>query len=213
MIELIPSILVKTKEEMLEKILAIEPYGERVHLDVTDGIFVSNMTIGGFEEVEAIETTLKIDTHLMVSKPENHIRRWLETPVDKIIFHIEATQKALEIITTIKEGERMVGIALNPSTPLSAIKKIINDVDFVHFMTVEPGFYGGQFLETVIQKISDCRYFYPDKPIEVDGGINPKNAPELVKAGASTLIVGSYIWQSGDVGKAIQTMKKEINSQ
>lgn len=211
MIEIIPSILVKTKEEMLEKILAVEPYGERVHLDVADGIFVPNMTVGGFEEAEEIETTLKMGVHLMVSKPENHIRRWLETPVDEIIFHMEATKKAREIVAAIKEGERVAGVALNPSTPLSAIEEIINEVDFVHFMTVEPGFYGGKFVETVIQKIADGRYFYPDKPIEVDGGINPENVLELVKAGASRLVVGSYIWQSGDIDRALAALKEAVN--
>src|SRR3989344_6597756 len=117
MIEIIPSILVKTGEELLEKITAIEPYVERTHLDIADGIFVPNMTILGFEEVESLDTNLKIEVHLMVSKPENHIVRWLETPADKFIFHIEATSKAQEVIDAVKETDRTVGIALNPQTP------------------------------------------------------------------------------------------------
>lgn len=212
MIEIIPSILVKTKEELLQKIMAAEGQCERVHLDVADGIFVPNMTIGGFEEVGEIETSLKIGAHLMVSKPENHVLRWLETSTDKIIFHVEATKKAHEIIMAAKEVEKMVGLALNPSTPLEAIKGIVDDVDFVHFMTVEPGFYGGKFIEAVIKKISDCHYFYPDKPIEADGGITPENALQLVKAGATMLVVGSYIWQSSNPGRAIEEMQKAASS-
>jgi len=203
MVEIIPSILVKTKEEFLNKILAVENIAERVHLDIADGIFVPNMTISGFEEVESVETKLKIDAHLMVSKPENHIIRWLETSVDSITFHIEATQKAQEIIEKAKEADRRVGIALNPETPISALAAFIDQIDFVHFMTVEPGFYGGQFVESVLDKMSDFFYFYPDKPISVDGGVSPETAPKLVQAGASVLISGSYIWNSGDIKKAI----------
>ncbi|MBI2058090.1 MAG: ribulose-phosphate 3-epimerase [Candidatus Yanofskybacteria bacterium] len=212
MVEITPSILVKTKEEFLNKILAVENISERVHLDIADGIFVSNMTISGFEEVESIETNLKIDVHLMVSKPENHIIRWLETPVDSITFHIEATQKAQEIIEKAKEADRKIGIALNPETPISALANFIDQIDFVHFMTVEPGFYGGQFIESVLDKVSDFYYFYPDKPIIVDGGINPERASKAVQAGANTLVVGSYIWNSGDVGKAVEKLNRSIES-
>lgn len=210
MIEIIPSILVKTKEELLEKILAVEPFVERVHLDIADGIFVPNMTIAGFEEVDDIETDLKIGVHLMVSKPENHIVRWLETPADKFIFHIEATEKAQEVIDKVKEADKEVGIAVNPGTPISAIESFINQVDLVHFMTVEPGFYGGKFVESVLSKIADFHFYYPDKPIEVDGGVDPETVPGLVKAGANLLIVGSYIWKNKDVGVAINELKIDL---
>ena len=209
-VEIIPSILVKTKEEFLNKILTVESLTERVHLDVADGIFVPNMTISGFEEIESIETNLKVEAHLMVSKPENHIIRWLETLVDSITFHIEATQKAQEIIEKAKEADRRVGIALNPETSISALAAFIDQIDFVHFMTVEPGFYGGEFVESVLDKVSDFYYFYPDKPIIVDGGINPERASKAVQAGANTLIVGSYIWNSKDVTQAIEEIKKNV---
>ena len=209
-VEIIPSILVKTKEEFLNKILAVENLTERVHLDIADGIFVPNMTISGFEEVESIETSLKIEAHLMVSKPENHVIRWLETQVDSLIFHIEATQKATEVIEKAKEADRRIGVALNPETPISALAAFIDQIDFVHFMTVEPGFYGGQFVESVLDKMSDFHYFYPDKPISVDGGVNLETAPKLIQAGANTLIVGSYIWNSKDVTQAIEEIKKNV---
>src|SRR3989344_7478364 len=105
MTEIIPSILVKTKEELLEKISAVERLVDRVHLDIADGIFVPNMTIPGFSEVETIETTLKFSAHLMVSKPENHIVRWLGTPADSFAFHIEATSQVLSVIEKIREAE------------------------------------------------------------------------------------------------------------
>ena len=211
MIEIIPSILVKTGEELVEKIMAIEPYAERAHLDIADGIFVPNMTILGLEEVGTLDTGLKIEVHLMVSKPENHIGRWLETQADKFIFHIEATTKAQEIIDAVKEADKTVGIALNPGTPVDKIKPFIDQVDLVHFMTVEPGFYGGEFVESVVDKIKDFNYYYPDKPIEVDGGVVPETVPKLAGAGASTLVSGSYVWESKDIAKALEELKHSIN--
>lgn len=211
MAEIIPSILVKTKEEFFERVITIEPYVSQAHLDIADGIFVPNMTIGGIEEIEELETSLQFGVHLMVSKPENHIHRWLQTPADRFIFHVEATKRADEIISAAKEAEKLIGVAINPKTSVSEIESLIDQVDFVHFMSVEPGFYGGKFEEGVIDKIADFHYFYPDKQIEVDGAITPDNAPKLIEAGASLLIVGSYIFENRDAGKAIEYLKEKIN--
>lgn len=202
--EIIPSILVKTREELTEKIMAVEQYVERVHLDIADGIFVPNMTVLGLEEMEELDTNLKIGVHLMVSKPENHIGYWLETLADKFIFHIEATSQAQKVIDAAKEAERSVGIALNPQTPITAIEPFIDQVDFVHFMTVEPGFYGGKFVDSVIEKIKEFHFLYPDKPIEVDGGVTPETATQLIEAGATMLVAGSYLWESKDIERAIK---------
>jgi len=210
MAEIIPSILVKTKEDFLEKVIAVEPYAKYAHLDIADGIFVPNITIDGIGEIEEIETSLIFGVHLMVSKPENHIHRWLQTPAERFAFHIEATKKAAEIIGEAKEAEKLIGVALNPKTPVSEIETIIDLVDFVHFLTVEPGFYGGKFEESVVDKIADFHYFYPDKQIQVDGAVDPDNITKLINAGASNLVVGSFIWESGDVGKAIENLKKLI---
>lgn len=194
------------------KILAIEPHADRVHLDIADGIFVPNMTILGLEETEELDTNLKIEIHLMVSKPENHIVHWLETVADKFVFHIEATSKAQEVIDAIKEADKIAGIALNPQTPVSKIEPFIDQVDFVHFMTVEPGFYGGEFVDSVVDKIKDFHFYYPDKPIEVDGGVTPETAPKLIEAGTTMLVVGNYIWESKDIEAAIQQLKAALNS-
>jgi ribulose-phosphate 3-epimerase len=212
MIEIIPSVLVKSREELVEKIIAVESYVDSVHLDIADGIFVPNLTIPGFEEVETVETSLKIGAHLMVSKPENHIVRWLETRADKFVFHTETTRKAKEIIDAVKSADKMVGLALNPQTPISQLEPFVDEIDFAHFMTVEPGFYGGEFIESVLDKISDFHYFYPDKPIQVDGGVDPDTMPKLIQAGANVLVVGSYIWESKDVGEAIRELRVSLSS-
>lgn len=209
--EIIPSILVKTKEEFLEKMLAAEKISDAAHIDIADGIFVPNMTIDGIEEVMETETNLRLGVHLMVSKPENHVGRWIEMPVERIVFHIEATQKAGETISAIKEAEKLVGIAVNPKTPIKEIEPYVDLVDFVHFMTVEPGFYGSKFEESVLPKIADFHYFYPDKEIEVDGAVTPETAPRLIEVGVKLLIVGSYIWENNDADKAIEKIKSVLS--
>ncbi|TSC74639.1 MAG: ribulose-phosphate 3-epimerase [Parcubacteria group bacterium Gr01-1014_44] len=188
----------------------MEQLVERAHLDIADGIFVPNMTITGFSEIETIETTLKFRVHLMVSKPENHVVRWLNTPADSFTFHIESTRQAIAVIEKLREAEKEIGLALNPQTPLSAIEPFINEIDFVHFMTVEPGFYGGGFVEEVLDKMSDFHYFYPDKPIVADGGVTPETAPKLVQAGANILVSGSYIFNSDDPAKALEELRQSI---
>ncbi|MEX1063969.1 MAG: ribulose-phosphate 3-epimerase [Candidatus Paceibacterota bacterium] len=211
MAEVIPSILVKTKEELLEKISAVEAFVGRVHLDIADGIFVPNTTIGGFNDIRMIETELKIGVHLMVSKPENHISHWLGTPADRFIFHVEATSRWQEVIDIAKENDKEIGVALNPKTPTSSIESFVDQVDFVHFMTVEPGFYGSKFEESVVAKIADFHFYYPDKPILVDGGVTPETAPKLVEAGATMLVSGSYIFKSKDIETAIRELEDAAN--
>jgi len=206
MIEIIPSILVKTKEELVEKIKAVEPYVQRIHLDIGDGIFVPSTTIG-LSEFEQIETNIETEVHLMVSNPENQAVSWAQTKATTFIFHIEATENLQEVINKFREAEKSVGVALNPKTPTNEIANIVDLVDFVHFMTVEPGFYGSSFEDSVLDKISDFHYFYPDKSIQVDGGINLQTAPKLIQAGAKTLISGSYIFENGNIEEAINSLK------
>ena len=212
MAEIVPSILVKTGQEFKEKLELISPYFPAFHLDVADGIFVPNTTIEGAPELNASATDLAVAVHLMVSKPENHIVRWLDTAVRCIIFHLEATttDKVISIIDAIHNGEREAGIAINPETPIDQLADYVDLIDRVHFMTVHPGFYGGEFNESVIEKIREFHYFYPDKKISVDGGINPDNAPKLISAGANELVVGSYLFKDKDFSQAVDMLKNVV---
>lgn len=210
--EIIPSILVKTKQEFDEKIKEAEQYAGWVHIDIADGIFVPNSTIDGVSELIDSGTKIKSGVHLMVQKPENHISRWLSIGIEKIIVHAEATNKLEQIINEVKESECAIGIALNPKTPVETIKNFINEVDLVHFMTVEPGFYGSKFVPEVAEKIKDFRYFYPDVPVEVDGSVNLETIGILAEAGASIFVVGSYFWDSQDKRKAIDDLKSAVNN-
>ncbi len=190
---IIPSINVKTKEEFEERVRLIEPHFSHAHLDIADGIFVNNKTIDGFLELEQLETEMTFGVHLMVSKPENHIKRWLETPATSFSFHVEATAKHLEVIEAAREGEGTVGIALNPQTAWKDIEPFVNLVDFVQFMTVEPGFNGGEYLSSVVEKITDFHFYYPDKRILADGGITPDKTEALTAAGVTDFVVGHDI--------------------
>jgi len=192
--EIIPSILVKTREEFEARVRLVEPHFASVQLDITDGIFVPNKTLDSFAEVETIDTELLYGVHMMVSKPENHVARWLTLEnVNEICFHVESTTKHLEVIKALRETDVSVGIVLNPKTPWKDIESFVNLVDFAQFMTVEPGFNGAPFVPAVIEKIADFHFYYPDKPITVDGGITPDKIEELEKAGVTRAIVGSAI--------------------
>ena len=206
--EIIPSILAKSYDEFESIIRKIEPYVERVHIDVADGKLVSNTTVKGFEELNKVNTNLKIGAHLMVDDPANWLKDWYNTNADRIIFHAEAGGDFKNIIDDIHKNKRKAGIALNPDTSVDKIESLVSDLDFIQFMTVHPGFYGAEFVEEVVKKIDDFHRQHPDTPIIVDGGVNLETAPGLVKAGASMLVVGSYIFKSNDIGKAIENLKR-----
>ncbi len=206
MSEIIPAILAKTKDEFFDKVSQVESFAQRVHLDIADGIFVPNTTIQS-EVFASGDFALAMSVHLMVSKPENHVLRWLEVGADSISFHVEATEKPMEVINAVHEMDSQVGVVLNPATPVSEIESFIDTLDFVQFMTVQPGFYGGDFVESVIEKIKDFHYFYPDIIIAVDGGINPDTLGKLKEAGASSFIVGSYLFKDSDVEKRYRELE------
>lgn len=212
--EIIPSILVKTKEEFEEKIKTAEEVAgvDRIHLDIADGSFVPNSTINGFNEITNVSTDIKIGVHLMVQKPENQIQRWLETDVDKFVVHVESTKRMEQIINDLKENDKIVGIALNPNTSIDDLADYIDEIDFVHFMTVDPGFYGSKFVPEVIEKIKDFHFYYSDVPIEVDGSVNPETIGLLAEAGVSKFIVGSYFWKSKNKKEALETLNKIIEN-
>jgi len=193
-IEIIPSILVKTREEFESRVRLVEGHFQSVQMDVCDGIFVPNTTLDGFAEVQTIAMDLKCGIHLMVSKPENHVARWLTLEnVNEICFHVEATAKHLEVIKAIQDGDMSVGMVMNPKTPWKDLEPYIDLLDFVQFMTVEPGFNGAPFVPAVIEKIADFHFYYPDKPISVDGGVTPDKVDALAAAGVTRCIVGSAI--------------------
>ncbi len=212
MVEIIPSILAKTWEEFEKMIRKVEPFVDRVQLDIADGDFVPTKTISGYEELIKMETKVKFDVHLMVSRPEDQMYFWYKTKADRFLIHIESDHGHRNLIDQIHLNGRQIGLVLNPETQLEKVIEFIDDIDFVQFMTVPPGFYGSDFLENVISKIMDFHGSYPSVPIFVDGGVNPKTILRLVAIGVTTLVVGSYIQNSSDVGKVIEELRTISNN-
>lgn len=211
MIDIIPSILAHTFEEFEAKVKKVEPFVKRVHVDIADGRLVENTTILGYEEilkVSAAGSALKWDAHLMVLHPEEILEPWYSTGADRFFVHIEARTGIREVLQNIKSHGRGAGLVVNPNTTVEEIVEFVDVIDYIQFMTVEPGFSGREFLEDMINKISAFHEAYPSIAIFADGGINPRTAPTVIAAGASTLIVGSYIWESQNIAKAIEELKK-----
>jgi len=212
MVKIIPAILAKTSEEFEKMIRMVEPHIDRVHLDICDGDFVPTKTISGYEELIKIETKVSFDVHLMVSRPEDQMYFWYKTKADRFLIHSETDHGHSNLINQIHLNGRKVGLVLNPETQTDKIAEIIEDVDFVQFMTVHPGAYGSEFIESVVNKILEFHGQYPNVPIFVDGGVNPETARHLVAVGVTTLVVGSYVIESQDVGKAIEELKQIGNN-
>ena len=208
MIEITPSIIAKTVEELEADIKKLEPYVERVHLDILDGAFTPGKTILGYEELQSIPTKLKFSVHLMVMHPEEYIPQWLKVPdADRFAIQAESAGDLAKVFLEIRNQGKKVGIVLNPETPTGSVMEYIPLVDYIQFMTVHPGSYGRPFLNDMIDKISEFHDTNPEMLIAVDGGINPETAHRAVEAGATILISGSYIMNSPDVAKAIAELK------
>jgi len=183
-----------------------------LHLDIMDGNFVPNISFGP-KIVESIKriTSLPLEVHLMVEKPENHIKTFINAGGDIIIVHYETSKHLDRLVQTINDADVKSGIALNPATPLSVIEYLTSKIDFLLLMTVNPGFGGQKFIPEMMDKIKKARKIIDNqkKPIslEVDGGINLDNIFEVAKAGAEIIVVGQLISKSANPEMTIKKIK------
>ena len=207
-----PSILSADFSRLKEEIKAVEEAGaEWLHIDVMDGHFVPNITIG-IPVVKSIRkvTNLFFDVHLMIEHPERYIKDFASAGADGITVHIEACKDPVSILKTIREYNCKAGISLKPATPLDAIKDILDHVDILLIMTVNPGFGGQKFMPEVLPKIREARKLIDESGkkilLEVDGGICQENAKIVREAGADVLVSGSYIFRSKDYKNAIRKL-------
>jgi ribulose-phosphate 3-epimerase len=207
MIEIVPAILVKTPEELKQKLKEVEPYVNRVQIDIMDGKFVPNKTIQP-EEIKSFKTNLIKEAHLMVEDNEKYVNDFLKMGFDMIIIHIESCKNVEKIIKKVKGQGKKVALAINPPTPLSAIKKYLDDLDMVLIMTVNPGFSGQGFIPEVSSKIKELRQMKKDLDIEVDGGIKIENAKIVVEAGANILVSASGIYNFKNKKEIIEKFKQ-----
>lgn len=201
MIKVAPSILSANFAKLGEEIEDVERGGaDYIHIDVMDGHFVPNITLGPMivESIRSI-TSLPLDVHLMIEKPDDYIENFIQAGADIITVHAEACKHLHRTIHTIKQSRVKAGVALNPATPLSAIEYIIEDVDLVLIMTVNPGFGGQSFISSVLPKIEQLSKLVKEKnlsvEIEVDGGVNPETAKLCKDAGANVLVAGSAVFK------------------
>jgi len=208
MIEIVPAILVKTRNELEQRFREVEPYVNRIQIDIMDGKFVPNKTIQP-EDMALFKTKLIKEAHLMVEDNEKYVDDFLNLDFDMIIVHIESCRDVDGIIKKVKDRRKKIALALNPSTSLSLLKDYLDDLDMVLLMTVNPGFSGQGFIPEVLSKIKQLRRMKKGLDIEVDGGINKENAKLVAEAGANILVSCSGIFKFEDKKKAIESMKKE----
>lgn len=211
-----PSILSADFAELGNEIKDVEKGGaDYIHVDVMDGHFVPNITLGPMI-VKAIRplTTLPLDVHLMIENPGQHIEAFADAGADYLTVHVEADPHLHRTIQMIKSKGVKAGVVLNPATPAEMIKPILQDVDMVLLMTVNPGFGGQSFIPSVVPKIKQIREWAnevnPALEIEVDGGINPETAVICAEAGADVFVAGSAIYNRSDRGAAIEELKRSL---
>lgn len=204
-----PSILSADLGQLQQEVESVESAADWLQVDVMDGHFVRNLSFGA-PVVQCLKTRLPIDVHLMVANPEDRIEEFLQLKVKHITFHAETvpeTDSRLALIQAIHDGKATAGIALKPATPLEEIEDVIEDVDLVLIMSVEPGFGGQHFLPDVLDKVRTLRTRFPDLMIQMDGGINAETAPLCIEAGADNLVAGSFIFSATDRTSAINALR------
>lgn len=207
--EIIPTILVKTFDEVKEKIRLVENYVDWVQLDIMDGVFVENITWNNPEDLKNIKTRVKLEAHLMVNKPEKIIDNWLEV-VNRIIIHQESSENIREIIEKAHKNKKEIGIALSPETHPTAIEQFLNDIDLILLMSVQPGRGGQEFKEWILEKADFLKQKGFKGNIEIDGGINETNIKEAIEHNINSICVGTYIYQNNNIEQTINTLRKNL---
>ncbi|MBU8895377.1 ribulose-phosphate 3-epimerase [Corallococcus sp. M34] len=212
-VRIAPSLLSSDFGRLAEEVRAVEAAGaDLIHVDVMDGRFVPNITLGPVI-VEAIKrvATKPLDVHLMIMEPEKYVDAFVKAGADIVTVHVEASPHLHRTLQHIRHAGAKASVVLNPATPLVAIEEVLGELDMVLLMSVNPGFGGQSFIETTVDKVRRLRAMLDarglDVDIEVDGGINAQTAKRVVDAGATVLVAGSYVFGAKDYAAAIRSLR------
>ena len=211
-IRIAPSILSANFAALGEEIRKVEDAGAHlIHVDVMDGHFVPNITIGP-PVVESIRkvTKLPLDVHLMISDPDKYIPAFVEAGADMLTVHAEATVHLDRTLNFIRSQKAGVGVSINPATPISMVEQVLELADMLLIMTVNPGFGGQKFIRYTLEKVRHARQIIENRRyrcmIEVDGGIDDETLPDVIRAGADVLVAGSAIFHASDSARKVKEM-------
>lgn len=214
MVKIAPSILSADFSRLGEDVKAAEAAGaDLIHIDVMDGHFVPNITVGPLV-VEAIRrmTNLPLDVHLMIEEPDAFLKDFIKAGADHVTVHVEASVHLHRTVHLIKESGKMAGVSLNPATPLWSLDHILPDLDMVLLMSVNPGFGGQEFIPGTLNKIKLLKNIIQEKgskiEIGVDGGVNVNNAGDIFRAGADILVMGNAFFNSEDYAWVVKAVRK-----
>lgn len=218
MVKIAPSILSADFMRLGEEVRAAEAAGaDLLHIDIMDGHFVPNITIGPFV-VEAIRktTSLPLDVHLMIEDPDKFIKDFISAGADYLTVHVETSVHLHRTINWIRESGVKAGVSLNPATPVWSLDNILSEIDLVLVMSVNPGFGGQSFIPRSLEKIRALRCILSERglpaSIEVDGGVKPDNAREVAEAGADILVMGSAFFSATDYRGLLGDIRKRLDA-
>ena len=214
MIEILPSILAADFARLAEEIERVERGGARmIHVDVMDGHFVPNITLGP-PIVKSIRkaTKLKLDVHLMIEDPDKYAPAFVEAGADHVLVHQEACRHLDCTLRTIQKEGAMAGVVLNPATPVSTLEDALEVADYVLIMSVNPGFGGQEFIPYTLEKVRRLDRMRRERrlalPIEIDGGVTKENLADVVRAGCDWIVTGSSVFHTPDPGETVREMQR-----